>query len=256
MIAPSGGRVELRQVGASNLYQSVDSSYLLLDANTMILRTTDGTQLSYWWMGNDYQCKQIKDRNGKYIAVNSDTNRRLDTVVDTLARTIKFTYDSNGLSTITQTWTVNGQATTHTWAAFTYANQTIQTPFQGLSVLGPQNGTTIHALTQVLLADGSHFNFDYTSWGQVWKISQYTGETSNHVLNYRSYNLPLNNSTAQADCPHFTVRHDWADNWNRDTNGNAQEVNTSFVDPSPATLPRTSLTVTLTQVTLPHAPPQ
>ena len=251
MITPSGSRVELRQVGASNLYQSVDSSYLLLDASTMTLRTTDGTQLSYWWMGNDYQCKQIRDRNGNYITVNYDVNGRVDTVIDTLARTIKFNYDSNGLSTITQTWTINGAAQTHTWASFSYANQAIQTNFQGLSVIGPQNGTTIHALTQLTLADGSHLNFDYTSWGQVWKISQYTGETSAHLLNYRSYNLPLTGSTAQADCPRFTQRRDWAENWNRDTNGNAQEVNTSFVEPSSATIPGTSQTGTLTQVTLP-----
>src|SRR5260370_16231205 len=249
MIAPSGGRVELRQVGASNLYQSVDSSYLLLDASTMTLRTTDGTQLSYWWMGNDYQCKQIKDRNGNYISVNYDVNGRVDTVVDTLARTIKFNYDSNGLSTITQTWTINGAAQTHTWAAFTYANQTIQTNFSGLTVIGTANNSTLKLLTHVTLADGSHFNFDYTSWGQVWKISSYA--TDNHLLNYRSYNLPLNNSTTQSDCPRFTERHDWAENWNRDGSGNAQEVVTAYAVPSSATIPGTSQTGTLTQVTLP-----
>jgi YD repeat-containing protein len=84
MITPSGSRVELRQVGTSNLYQSVDSSYLLLDASTMTLRTTDGTQLSYGWMGNDYQCTQIKDRNGNFITINYDGLGRIDTVLDTL----------------------------------------------------------------------------------------------------------------------------------------------------------------------------
>jgi len=252
LITPSGARVELRQVGSSAQYQSVDSSYLLLDtsSNPMVLRSTDGTQLSYALRGSDYVCTRIMDRNGNFISVNYDGGR-IDTVVDTLARTIKFNYDSNGLSTITQTWTVNGQAQTHPWASFAYVNRTIQTNFQGLSVIGPQNGDSIHALTQVTLADGSHFNFDYTSWGQVWKISQYTGETSNHVLNYRSYNLPLNNSTVQTDCPRFTERHDWAENWNRDGNGNAQEVVTAFAVPSSATIPGTSQTGTFTQVTLP-----
>jgi YD repeat-containing protein len=253
MITPSGARVELRQVGTSNLYQSVDSSYLLLDASTMTLRATDGSQLSYAWKGSDYQCTQIKDRNGNYLTVNYDTNGRIDTVVDTLARTIKFNYGADGLSTITQTWTVNGQATTHTWAFFSYANQTIQTNFSGLTVIGPSNGSTLKLLTQVTLADNSHYNFDYTSWGQVWKISQYTGETSAHLLNYRSYNLPPDNSTAQTDCPRFTVRHDWAEKWNRDTNGTAQEVNTNFIEPYSATIPGTSQTGTLTQVTLPDS---
>src|SRR5258707_864549 len=140
MLTPSGGRVELRQVGASNLYQSVDSSYLLLDASTMTLRTTDGTQLSYWWMGNDYQCTQIKDRNGNFITINYDGLGRIDTVLDTLSRTVKFNYDTNGLSTITQTWT--GVPQPHTWAPFAYSNLPIQTSFSGLTVLGPQNGST------------------------------------------------------------------------------------------------------------------
>src|SRR6266481_1801319 len=51
LISPSGGRVELRQVGSGNLYQSVDSSYLLFDSSATTLRTTDGTQMSYSWTG-------------------------------------------------------------------------------------------------------------------------------------------------------------------------------------------------------------
>jgi PKD repeat protein len=199
MITPSGGRLELRQIATSNLYQSVDSSYLLLDAGNMKLRTTDGSQLSYAWMGSDYQCTEIKDRNGNFISINYDSLGRVDTVIDTLSRTIHFNYDSNGLSSISQTWA--GQ--THYWARFTYASKTIQTNFTGLTVYGPQNNSTIHALTQVKLADDSHFDFDYTSSGQVWKISQYTGETSAHLLNYRSYNLPADNTTAPTDCPRF-----------------------------------------------------
>ena len=248
IITPSGSRVELRQVGSSTRYQSVDSSYLLFDTNTLILRTTDGSQLSYAWMGSDYQCTEIKDRNGNFITISYDGLGRIDTVIDTLSRTIHFNYDTNGLSSITQTWA--GQ--THYWARFTYGSKTIQTNFTGLTVNGPQNGSTIHALTQVKLADDSHFDFDYTSWGQVWKISQYTGETNAHLLNYRSYNLPADNSTAQSNCPRFTVRHDWAENWNRDTNGTAQEVNTWFDAPIDTPLPDNSLqTVTMAKVKAP-----
>jgi YD repeat-containing protein len=253
MITPSGGRVELRQVGTSDLYQAVDSSYLLLDSSTMTLRTTDGTQLTYMWMGSNYECTQIKDRNGNYLSVDYDDYGRIETVKDTLSRTITFNYDTNGLSSITQTWA--GQ--THYWARFTYASKTIQTNFTNLTVNGPQNNSTIRTLTQVKLADDSHYDFDYTSWGQVWKISQYTGETTAHLLNYRSYNLPADYTTAQTDCPRFTVRHDWAENWNRDTNGAAQEVNTSYTEPVDAALPDNSLaTVTRTQVTMPDGTSQ
>ncbi len=84
MITPTGVRVELRQVGTSNLYQAVDSSYLLLDSTTMTLRTTGGTQLSYVWKNGNYECALIKDSNGNYLTINYDIVDRIDTIVDTL----------------------------------------------------------------------------------------------------------------------------------------------------------------------------
>src|SRR5882724_27801 len=117
LITPDGGHTELRQVNASALYEAADSSHLLLDTATMVLRTTDGTQLSYAWMGSDYQCTQIKDRNGNFITINYTSFGCINTVVDTLGRTVNFNYDgTNYLSSITQTWTVNGQSNQHTWA--------------------------------------------------------------------------------------------------------------------------------------------
>ena len=49
LITPDGSRIELRQIGAptSTLFESVDSSHLLLNTSTMVLRTVSGTQLSY-----------------------------------------------------------------------------------------------------------------------------------------------------------------------------------------------------------------
>ncbi|MGH9908350.1 MAG: hypothetical protein ACRD8U_22530, partial [Pyrinomonadaceae bacterium] len=35
------------------------------------------------------------------------------------------------------------------------------------------------------------------------------------LLNYRSYNLPQDNTAPQTDCPRFTQRRDFASNWNR-----------------------------------------
>jgi hypothetical protein len=69
--------------------------------------------------------------------------------------------------------------------------------------------STINALTKVTLPDGSHFDFDYTTWGQVSKISNFTVISGiDHLLNYRSYNLPADNTVAQTDCPRFTERRD------------------------------------------------
>jgi YD repeat-containing protein len=214
LITPNGDRVELRQVGTSGpLFEAVDSSYLLLDTSTMTLRSTDGTQLSYAWMGSDFQCAQIKDRNGNFITINYNDLGRIDTIVDTLNRTLRFNYDGNSLNSITQTWA--GAPQPHIWASFAYRNPdlTIQTNFPGLINVGPQNGSTLKVLSQVTLNDGSRFNFDYTSWGQVRKISNFG--TDGHLLNYRSYNLPLDSTTPQTDCPRFTERRDWARDWNR-----------------------------------------
>ncbi len=235
LITPDGARAELRQVGTSALYESADSSHLLLDSSTMMLRTTDGTQLSYVWKGSDYECTQIKDRNGNFITVNYTSFGRIDTVVDTLNRTIQFNYNTsdNTLASITQTWTVGGQSQQHTWASFSYTANEVHTNFVGLTNVGPADGSTIKSLTRVTLDDNSRFDFDYTYWAQIWKINNYAAD--GHLLNYHGYNLPGNWLTALDDCPRFTARFDWAENWNRSgSNGPAglpagaeQEVTTT-----------------------------
>src|SRR5262249_6079741 len=136
LIGPDGAHTELRQVGTSTLYEAADSSHLLLDASMMILRATDGTQLTYAPLGGEYNCTRIEDRNGNYLSINYTTAGRIDTVSDTLARSIKFNYDAGGaLISITQLWNQgSANQVTHNWATFTYSNTTIQTSFTGLSV--------------------------------------------------------------------------------------------------------------------------
>jgi len=75
MVTPSGGRVEFKQqLGASGIYETVDSSYTQLKINangnpnsppselTMTLTGTDGTQMLYVWVGGAYRCAEIKDQ--------------------------------------------------------------------------------------------------------------------------------------------------------------------------------------------------
>ncbi len=211
LITPDGSRVELRQVGTSELYESADSSHLLLDSSTMVLHATDGTQLSYVWKGSDFQCTQIKDRNGNFITVSYTSFGRIDAVVDTLNRTIKFNYNTdNTLASITQTWTGPAE---HTWASFTYSISEVHTNFVNVTNIGPVNGSNIRTLRSVTLADNSRFEFEHTYWIQIWKINNYAAD--GHLLNYHAYNLPGNWLTELDDCPRFTERHDWAENWNR-----------------------------------------
>ena len=121
LVTSSGGRVELRQVGTSNTYEAGDSSYMQLTASGggLLLRSTDGTQMSYSNSANGWRATAIEDRNGNFISVSYDWRGDLASVTDTLGRVVNFIYDNNAnLSAITQTWQVNGVAQTHTWASF------------------------------------------------------------------------------------------------------------------------------------------
>ncbi len=231
LIGSDGSHTELRQIATNSpLYESADSSHLLLDVTqlttnpndpSMLLRTTDGTQLTFKPKGLAYECTEIKDRNGNFITINYNASGRIDNIHHTLDRTITFLYDNGWLSSIKQTWKKPSNPTeviTHTWASFAYTNIPIQTNFSStLAVVGPANGSTIKVLSKVTLDDNSttpsqnsRLEFDYTSWGQVWKVSNFAADdtpATPHLLNYRAYKLSgsplLTNAQAgvQDDCP-------------------------------------------------------
>ena len=102
MVTSSGGHMELRQVGSSNIYESQDSTYAQLDVsdpNALLLRTKDGTRYRFVpvTVNNEYRCTEIKDRNGNYISASyNTTNGHVDWIKDTLQRTLNFIYDENG----------------------------------------------------------------------------------------------------------------------------------------------------------------
>jgi YD repeat-containing protein len=236
MVTPSGGRVELTQVGTSNVYESADSSYMQMTdngASGAVVRTSDGTVLTFERsVNNEMRCNQIKDRNGNFITVTYNSTGRVTKVTDTLSREISFNYDAgNYLTSISQ----SRGGTPYYWARFYYTSKTIQTSFTGLSVVGPQNGTAIGVLNQVLLPDGTSYYFDYTSWGQVYKIRRHSAD--NVLLSYTGYNLPGSQwvtTSAQTDCPRFTNRRDSAVDWTG-VNGLPAEAITKYeVDPGGA----------------------
>jgi len=87
MITPAGGRLELRQVGASNIYESYDGSYANLTDNGaggLLVQTADGMQLTFTNTGANYVCTQIKDPNGNFITVVYNGNLPAS-VTDTVA---------------------------------------------------------------------------------------------------------------------------------------------------------------------------
>jgi YD repeat-containing protein len=221
---PSGSRVEFRQIN-TNVYEAVDSSYMLLThdpvSSVFVLRTTDGTQWRFEDVTGlgDFKCKQIKDRQGNYITITYGSLAEIMTITDALGRVINFIYDGfNHLNSITQSW--EGQ--THTWATFAYGVQTIQTNFLGLTLNGTTNGAQESVLLRVGLADGSIYSFEYNTYAQVKTIRRYAPNNSNPVnfpgdyfqRSYTTYGLPDNAVDPQADCPRATSRTDWAYDWN------------------------------------------
>jgi YD repeat-containing protein len=218
LITPSGSHVELRETVTPNTYESADSSYLQLKENgdgSLTLKPTDGSQLTYILYNGQYQCTQIKDRNGNFISITYYPDGRINTVTDTLARVVTFNYDGFlNLISITQDW---GGGVTHSWATFGWSNQTIQTGFS--TQVGPQNGTSIPVLSQVGLDDGSHYNFDYNSYAQVAVVHHYAAD--NHQLSYTSFTHTL--PAGGNDCPRVSEQKDYAENWN-----NNQEATTTY----------------------------
>lgn len=220
----AGRRIELRQAGTSNIYESADSSYLQLTAGgSLELRTTDGTTLNFGWTSiNEYRCTWIRDRNGNYILINYDWRGDLQNVTDTLGRVITFNYDANAnLNSITQIW--NGQA--HMWASFGWENVTMSPTVTG--VVGTYSGETIPGLKMVAFHDGTYTKFLYNGNGQVRQITQYASDsnptTDNHPRNYTAFDY----DSSSSDCPRLISTRTWAEYWTG-VNGVPTEVTTNF----------------------------
>jgi YD repeat-containing protein len=237
LITSAGSRVELRQVmGSSNIYEAADSSYLQLTDNgsSLLLRPTDGTQMTYNKIENEWRCTKIKDRNGNFITVNYNALGDLTSIIDTLGRTITFNYDSNAnLSSITQIWHRDllggGQSTeTHKWATFRWGLTSIQPNFSTGLVSGIANNQTIPVLTMAGLDDGTYYKFAYTNWnsGQVSRITHYASDSD------PDYDLHERNHTAFTyvatdDSTRLTETRVAAESWTG-INGMPSEVATQF----------------------------
>jgi YD repeat-containing protein len=228
MITPAGRRVELRQVGTSNIYDAADSSYLRLTEDGALLRlhSTDGTRLTYSEVNSEYRCTEVKDRNGNYLTVNHNGYGQITTITDTLGRVITFNYDSNSnLNSITQLW--NGQA--HTWATFGWTAHTMQSSFGTLRVVGTANNTLLPLLKQVGLPNGDRYEFEYTNAAQVSAIRRFrSGSTLAFFYTVYQY------ESTTTDVPRLNQTRVAAENWTS-LNGVPGEVITNFaVDPDGA----------------------
>jgi RHS repeat-associated protein len=218
LITPSGGRVEMRYSGTSGVYESADSTYtqLTFSNGTPVLSTTDGTQFVFGTSaggGAEWRCTQIKDHNGNYISAQYATNGHLTKLTDTLGREVNFVYNTDdNLEQIAQAW----GSTTHVYAYFTYGSQPLNLNFPNLSVSGV-SGSSQTVLSSVVVAGVlDSYHFSYNSYGQVYQVTHKAPD--GHELAHTRYNLAdadLNavNNGVQTDCPRFTARYDYAQDW-------------------------------------------
>jgi YD repeat-containing protein len=220
LITSSGQRVELRQVGTSNVYDAADSSYLQLTDNSpnLLLRATDGTQLSFVEIDNEYRCTQVKDRNGNYLTINHNALGQIATVADTLSRVINFNYDAYAnLLSLTQSW--NGQPA-HQWVSFGWGTRNVQPAFTSGAVVGTAAGALLPVITQVTLNDTSHFTFEYTNSLQVSAIKNYFGTLERNATGF-TYETPA------GDVPRLIDSRMSARNWSG-VNGLPAQIITTY----------------------------
>lgn len=220
LVTSGGQRVELRQVGSSNIYEAGDSSYLQLTDNggNLLVRSTDGTQLTFVEFNNEFSCTQVKDRNGNYITISRNGLGRITTITDTLNRVINFNYDSNAnLISITQAW--NGQPA-HQWASFGWGTRNMQSSFSNVGVVAPKNGTALPVITQVVVNDTSYFTFDYTNSLQVSVVRNYFGAVERNARTF-TYETPA------SDVPRLLDSRISAQNWTG-VNGVPSQVITQY----------------------------
>jgi RHS repeat-associated protein len=256
MITPSGGRVQMKQTGTAGVYESADSTYTqLTEGAAPVVRATDGTQYIFGQsLSGEWRCTQVKDRNGNYISASYDpTTGHVTSMTDTLNRQVNFNYNATThlLETITQTW--NGA--THTYATFNYGTNNVAYSFSGVTAVGLANNAAQTVLTSVVVAGTlDSYNFDYNSYGQVYRIRHNAPDA--HELARTTYTF--NTGVAQTDCPRFTERREWAQFWNGDTDdtfssaeesvtGYAVSENIQFTHPYNNSV----MTGTLTQQTMP-----
>ncbi|MEO7507350.1 MAG: hypothetical protein ABIZ95_08965, partial [Pyrinomonadaceae bacterium] len=233
MITPNGGRVELRRIDSTNVYEAADSSYLQIKNNgdgTLLVRGTDGTSWSYTGTANGYRVTEIKDTNGNYITVTNDTAGRLQTVTDTLGRLFTVNYDTyHHPTSISQT----RGGSQYTWVTFGYTTVTVDLDFTSLYTVGISDNDTVPVLQTVGLPDGTYYKFEYNEYAQVKKVRYFAADSvsESHQLNYISNDLGSADSTAQTDCPRIGAISVLAENWNL-SGTTPQAVTTTFAAPT------------------------
>jgi len=239
--APDGTRHDLSYNTTSGLFESYDSSYIKFDAAAQVMYFSNGTKVKYGAYSydtnvRDYQALpiEVKDRNGNFITIvykdlttSAGTKKAIDYVTDTVGRRIDFNYQSNLLTSVSQTRDGN----TFYYVRLDYAPVTIKTRFVSPLAADPSNinGTDVYFPVRVTYPTGINYRFSYTSYGQINTFQKWVPGISGQgderpvaqtalvgVAHRIDLNAPENSPNycnAIADLPRFFQRQEKAEGW-------------------------------------------
>jgi RHS repeat-associated protein len=222
-LSPNGTRHDLA-LATSGLYVSYDSSYLQFNVTTQELSMPNGTKMqfgaySYSTSNRDYQALPVKvtDRNGNFVSITYKTldNGKvvIDYFIDTVGRRVDFEYQNNRLIAIKQ----NRNGSWFYYVRLDYQPVTIQTNFTAGLALDPStiNNTQVWLPSRLTYPTGISLRFSYNSYAQMTGITKWVPTISNQGAERAIASASFSALTPETwgDCPNFSGRTDWAENW-------------------------------------------
>jgi RHS repeat-associated protein len=245
-VEPDGTRRTL--VGTNSLsnsvYKSNDSSHIEFSRGGDVMYLSNGTHI--WFKtptnasghatGKELLPREIKDRNGNQIIIInaplSNGQWAIDYVIDTMDRTIDFHYENNVLTQVRQdrggSWQV--------FIKLFYEPVTIKTNFSGVTVDPANiNGQVVWEPWFIEIPNLMTYRLFHTTYCQVYQIEKWvleiSGQGGARPIAFTHYDLPSvglasvagmlppGGNTPQSDCPKFSTREEWAENWSRSEAG-------------------------------------
>jgi hypothetical protein len=204
-------------------------------------RLPNGTVITYGAAGpGAVYPTAIEDANGNYIVITYVANAgpRIETIVDTLARTVQFSYDSNNLLTAI-TGPGLGDNSVRTLARFHYHQLSLSAGFSGLTTVArDSNPWVVDAIYYPGTSTGYYFgdSDSYSSYGMLAKVVEQRGMslssssandmgtvTPGQTTRTETYNYPLSPDYSLTDAPTYTSM---TQSWSRDGTNSDSAITT------------------------------
>ena len=222
-IEPDGTRHDLAYKSSTGYYESYDSSYIRFHLGSRVLQMPNGTRIHFQIDSmsnstNQFLPNYVIDRNGNFINIYYQTLSNgavvMQYLIDTAGRRVDFNYQNNRLVSISQ----NRNGVTFYFLRIDYQPVTIQTNFSMPTDPVNINGLQVYFPVRITYPTGVNYRFGYTSYGQIGFIQKWvptiTGQDSGRMIASTTLDLPgYNPSQPRGNCPTFSNRTEWAENW-------------------------------------------